>query len=878
MPRPSFYFSHRATAYLMSKRRPSFFGGWSSVRANWNIKQNIFSPKSKKQETLTLEKEIENPKDMKNTERNLSITIKDKVVSNKKTQIQEEERNTNNLLNEESSESLETKKQTRNSTKSVEVFPVMDTVSKLNNLDKECQIPKRRIISETDKESKRKSGENLCVFFKETIETPQYEKLKKERLRREKNEKNRRKSREVQTKKIKKLLSDNFEEQKEEKELDIFTNQKQLKLFEKYVESRQLSDQFLFYQFYQKYKNENDEYKKEQLSIKLYNEFIDPCGSNAITLLSNELKKIKKFMEKKSPKGFQIVYRHVYFDLHTAMQDFFQLENYEETVQQEEKNEIFKMIPLTFDQLLESKEAYKLFRNFIIDGFGKNYVDCFEEINDFSRELKDPGKMKSKALNIIEQYCKANSPRICIFSPQIRENIIAKDKLTTNWFTVLRQLIYDILSKEYYPRFMNSIIWKDFVHSNFKKESKGFKFHDLYKIDKIKEKEETLSESYEIFTVKNKLTNEIFLGKKIITSENNSRINSVQFLDQVAHENIIQLVELFNEKTSKNMNSLTIITTEVKESLDDYIKELNKKHLPELECVNFMVQILVGLQHLHKEKKYFEFGELTEKNIHLSNLLSTIYIDPGFFHKTPEDIPDFLDSIEDDLMSSASDIYQCGFIFLRLITVLEVNEINEIFNKKFEGKRKRKSLFQKKFVPDYIKNFKVLLESQEMKEKYSNIVLNIVIQMIDQEAKDRPVIEDIIRELKEIQRLLRKQKKRGLTNKFGSLDSNQKILITNTSFRPYVKEFLRFESSVESILFFEDVEVFQNLSTDQERLIKANEIYSNYLVKSSKLEINISGKQKKSLDDELLEARESGNIDLDIFDDIARHVQIPSNL
>jgi len=53
-------------------------------------------------------------------------------------------------------------------------------------------------------------------------------------------------------------------------------------------------------------------------------------------------------------------------------------------------------------------------------------------------------------------------------------------------------------------------------------------------------------------------------------------------LNQISHENVIQLVELFNEKTSKNMNVVTIVTTEVKESLSDYIKLLNKEKLVEL--------------------------------------------------------------------------------------------------------------------------------------------------------------------------------------------------------------------------------------------------------------------------------------------------------
>ena len=108
-----------------------------------------------------------------------------------------------------------------------------------------------------------------------------------------------------------------------------------------------------------------------------------------------------------------------------------------------------------------------------------------------------------------------------------------------------------------------------------------------------------------------------------------------------------------------------------------------------------MIQILNGLKHLHTEKKFFEIGELTEENIHLSALLSTIYIDPGFFYVTEDEIPNYLEEIEDEEKSAESDIYQCGFLFLRLITLLEREEIDEIFNKKFERKKKKKINFSK---------------------------------------------------------------------------------------------------------------------------------------------------------------------------------------
>jgi len=82
----------------------------------------------------------------------------------------------------------------------------------------------------------------------------------------------------------------------------------------------------------------------------------------------------------------------------------------------------------------------------------------------------------------------------------------------------------------------------------------------------------------------------------------------------------------------------------------------------------------------------------------------------------------------------------------------------------------------------------------------------------------------------------------------------------------------RTEYAIEPLLFFEDVQVFQKLETDQEKLIKAKEICQSYLYSSSILEVNCSGKLKKEIGQELREAEESGGIYLEIFDEISKHV------
>jgi serine/threonine protein kinase len=132
--------------------------------------------------------------------------------------------------------------------------------------------------------------------------------------------------------------------------------------------------------------------------------------------------------------------------------------------------------------------------------------------------------------------------------------------------------------------------------------------------------------------------------------------------------------------------------------------------------VNFIVQIFDGLMHLHDQQKYFEFGDLREENIHLSALLSTIYIDPGFYLSN-ELYPEFFDPPEGGDPSVQTDIYQIGIVLLRLVTLLSRDEIEELFKQKEKKvQRNRKmSLFQKRIRPDYIENVKFLLNSSEIR-------------------------------------------------------------------------------------------------------------------------------------------------------------------
>jgi serine/threonine protein kinase len=211
------------------------------------------------------------------------------------------------------------------------------------------------------------------------------------------------------------------------------------------------------------------------------------------------------------------------------------------------------------------------------------------------------------------------------------------------------------------------------------------------------------------------------------------------------------------------------------------------------EVVSYMIQILSALQHLHSQQKCFEIGKLREKNIYLSNFYNKVYVDPGFYHGEGERYQNYYNAPEGS-KSIQSDIYAAGFIFFRLLTFYTPNKIQEIFDKKYNRNSFGK-LFQKKY--DYVSNFKQELLHLKGTTTFTTSILNIIIQMIDYNPRNRPIISDIISELKEIQKPLKSKVSLNwkLQNKYENLSEFQKIILQHDDFRQFLKAFLRFVQS-----------------------------------------------------------------------------------
>jgi hypothetical protein len=217
-------------------------------------------------------------------------------------------------------------------------------------------------------------------------------------------------------------------------------------------------------------------------------------------------------------------------------------------------------------------EALKPFKHFVSESYGKNYIECFVELLSIPKEevyKNDSALKRIKYQKLIDRYCKVSSPHMIIFDPAIRGKILVKDeKISPDWYNQLYKVVYEVLSEEFYPRFINTIIWKEFLklHSQMKIDHK---FDDIYSVEEIL--------TMNMMLVRNKSTYESFIARKFIDSKENIKIKSEACLEeQVPHDNIIKLVDSFNEEIDSEMDCLTLVTTEVNQNLEEYVRESSK--------------------------------------------------------------------------------------------------------------------------------------------------------------------------------------------------------------------------------------------------------------------------------------------------------------
>jgi hypothetical protein len=364
--------------------------------------------------------------------------------------------------------------------------------------------------------------------------------------------------------------------------------------------------------------------------------------------------------------------------------------------------------PTNFSEFMKFKSAFKLLSNYACETFGEDYIACFNYLMKYKRS-KSPELMKK-----LEGFVKLNSPNLCLLNPSERNEIYNSGVFQENWDDKLFSLIYDILENEYYPRFIFSKTWKDFLNTNFQMNER--KFDDCYEIVSIHKITNSFSQKIEYCSVVNKLTQELFSAKRIICTKENAKQESIQFLDQIQHENLIQLIELFLEDSneSENITCLTIITTSIKENLNSFYSILEEP-LTNEEVVKFMIQLSLAIQYLQSKSRVFDLGKLIEENIYITKYYTTIMLDSGFYFDEDLDHSIYFNPPEKD-PSKKSDIYALGFIFYRMITLDSPEKIEKLFALNLELKSNKGlvgALLDKiKLTPEYQINIKDQLKKK----------------------------------------------------------------------------------------------------------------------------------------------------------------------
>eukprot|EP01080_Neovahlkampfia_damariscottae_P005612 gene5612-9429_t len=650
-----------------------------------------------------------------------------------------------------------------------------------------------------------------------------------------------------------KIKSANSLVKKKKLRLD-FDNKDEKEYFRKYCEEKLMIEYFLYYEIYMKYIEEENLDNKYKLGKSIYEDFIIEDSKNQIYLSKKLLTKVKKFCKTDSTRGFQMVYKEVCAGLQPAYDNFLK-SNYKNEFIQKEKQEVVDeedLLPATFDQLLKSKVEHQLFTKYVSNTFGRDYIECYHDIQEYEK-TKDEIVFR----DIERIYCKKFGSHFVVHNPTVYEEIM-HEEFNDDSIEELKSYLYRILYEEYYPRFVNSQIWKDHIHLSVSLK-KDTKFQNRYTIIQ-KEKEDKTFTKTELLTVKHKLSGEIFKAKKIVSSKTFLSKQSIEYLEKTQHDNILKLIEIFHEEEqSFDTSSLTIITNTFDISLNEFL-EKTTEYIQEIFLLGYFREMLSAMEEFHKNSKYFDEGELIEENIYIQTMYDKILIDPGFYNELNE-IPSYL-QIPEEETSEKSNIYMLGFLFIRMISLLPIERIQELFDN----------------TPKYNKEFSstkgqnLIDEIKKLKTEYSSSILNLVLQMIEINPNNRPNLKELIDQFTLIYQKLTKDNLRKESMSLAELNGPKKALIKEELQRRYLKAWTRSEYTTETVLFYEDVMLFSKMESNQERLGKAMEIYDSYFHEHSDLEINISGDARRKIAMEIEQSKLNGFVDDEIFHEAQNHV------
>eukprot|EP01080_Neovahlkampfia_damariscottae_P001462 gene1462-12081_t len=696
------------------------------------------------------------------------------------------------------------------------------------------------------------------------------------------------------------ILQDPVEEFYEE----ISESPDRVEVWKKFLSEKFALEQYCYYEEYMKYKNEKDEEKKKLQGELLFSDFVSSNGKTSIGVSQTMVRRCKKYLESGSEKGFQLILQQSLLTIGDHFNEYkstdYEKKNIHSVSSKKQEKKI--LFSKNFQQLITIEKEYKFFISFVEENYGKILIECYNSILE-----NDP----SKHSKIFKQFVDKNSSTPFTFNTELIDSITQKYNLKDKkWIDEMKESIEKILIFEYYPRFVNSDLWKNYI-SSYSTKNENTKFEEKYEILKVDKDLSSFSLKMEILSLKDQLTNSQFKAKKIGTSSNNAKEATISYLNKPRNDNLIHLNELLKEENPiYQETTLYIITNDVSVTLDKFLDDLKESEdvLSQIDLYDFMFQITSGVHSLHEKEISIDVGFLNEFNIYFSETFDKVFVDPGFYYDDTIEIPIcyLKDHYGMDKKSSfQEDVFSLGILFFRLITNFSQIEIEDVYtiperissSPQPQAKKQRsftiKSLSNlmspKKTKSSAILSYKqnkrisnqyLMKFSDEMKNfeaLYPKEFIELTLSMLDVPHK-RPTTGEILKKLQEMKKLTDDSKSRSNENGTSLVkiqegwNKKQKEIMGNDIYRQYLKEFLRTEFSVEGILFYEDVMKFKELKSS-EKFKKAQQIISCYLSAKSKLQVNVNSKKIKHVSNELKNQIENQQeIKDSLFDDALGHI------
>ncbi|XP_072429406.1 regulator of G-protein signaling 21-like [Chiloscyllium punctatum] len=124
------------------------------------------------------------------------------------------------------------------------------------------------------------------------------------------------------------------------------------------------------------------------------------------------------------------------------------------------------------DKLLSHKAGQVAFRNFLTKEYSEENIDFWLACEDY-KKIKCPTKLACEAKKIYTKFIKVEAPEEINIDFTTRENIAKSiNEPTPSSFDLAQKLIYSLMAKDCYPRFLRSNNYLELVTNAEKSQQK----------------------------------------------------------------------------------------------------------------------------------------------------------------------------------------------------------------------------------------------------------------------------------------------------------------------------------------------------------------------------------------------------------------------